>query len=182
MLGEIGKQGKLTDALKARIVGTLSKTELEDLYLPYKPKRRTRATIARERGLEPLAEKILAQEPLAESREALAAPFVGGEVPDVDAAWAGARDIVAETVAERAEVRAALREQALERAASSSARRSRARRRRARSSRTTSTFASRRRSCRRIGCWRCAAARRRASCASRSRSTATAARIWCATR
>ncbi|HEY1584705.1 MAG TPA: Tex family protein, partial [Polyangia bacterium] len=113
VLGEIGKQGKLTDALKARIVGTLSKTELEDLYLPYKPRRRTRATIARERGLEPLAEKILAQEPLAESREALAAPFVGGEVPDVEAAWAGARDIVAEMVAERAEVRSALREQAL---------------------------------------------------------------------
>ncbi|HWE26438.1 MAG TPA: Tex-like N-terminal domain-containing protein, partial [Polyangia bacterium] len=114
VLGEIDKQGKLTDALKAKIVGTLSKTELEDLYLPYKPKRRTRATIARERGLEPLAEKILAQEPLAETREALAAPFVGGEVPDVEAAYAGARDIVAEMVAERAEVRAALREQALD--------------------------------------------------------------------
>ena len=56
------EQGKLTDELQARIVATLSKTELEDLYLPYKPKRRTRATIARERGLEPLAERILAQE------------------------------------------------------------------------------------------------------------------------
>ncbi|MGZ3426506.1 MAG: Tex-like N-terminal domain-containing protein, partial [Polyangia bacterium] len=105
VLGEIDKQGKLTEALKARITSTLSKTELEDLYLPYKPKRRTRATIARERGLEPLADKILAQETIAGSREALAAPFVGGEVPDVDAAWAGARDIVAEHVAERAEVR-----------------------------------------------------------------------------
>ena len=114
VLAEIGKQGKLTDALKAKIVATLSKTELEDLYLPYKPKRRTRATIARERGLEPLADMILAQAKLAESREALAAPFVGGEVPDVEAAWAGARDIVAEQVAERAEVRAALRELALE--------------------------------------------------------------------
>ncbi|HEX8952757.1 MAG TPA: Tex-like N-terminal domain-containing protein, partial [Polyangia bacterium] len=116
VLAEIEKQGKLTDGLKAKIVGTLSKTELEDLYLPYKPKRRTRATIARERGLEPLAEKILAQEALAASRESLAAPFVdaGKEVPDVEAAWAGARDIVAEMVAERAEVRAALREQALE--------------------------------------------------------------------
>jgi uncharacterized protein len=114
VLAEIEKQGKLTDGLKAKIVGTLSKTELEDLYLPYKPKRRTRATIARERGLEPLAEKILAQETIAETREALAAPFVGGEVPDVEAAWAGARDIVAEQVAERADVRAPLREQALE--------------------------------------------------------------------
>ncbi len=114
VLGEIGKQGKLTDELRARIEGTLSKTELEDLYLPYKPKRRTRATIARERGLEPLAEKILAQEMIAESREALATPFVGGEVADVEAAWAGARDIVAEAVAERADVRASLRQQALE--------------------------------------------------------------------
>ena len=113
VLGEIEKQGKLTEALQARITATLSKTELEDLYLPYKPKRRTRATIARERGLEPLAEKILAQGMIAESQDALAAPFVGGEVPDVAAAWAGARDIVAEHVAERAEVRAALREQAL---------------------------------------------------------------------
>ena len=114
VLGEIGKQGKLTDELKTRIEKTLSKTELEDLYLPYKPKRRTRATIARERGLEPLAEKILAQETLVESREALATPFVAGEVADVEAAWAGARDIVAEAVAERADVRAALRQQALD--------------------------------------------------------------------
>jgi protein Tex len=116
VLAEIEKQGKLTDALKAKIERTLSKTELEDLYLPYKPKRRTRATIARERGLEPLAEKILAQAVEAESRDALGAPFVNAEkeLPDVEAAFAGARDIVAETVAERADVRAALREQALE--------------------------------------------------------------------
>src|SRR6201986_2130396 len=114
VLGEIGKQGKLTDELKARIEKTLAKPALEDLYLPYKPKRRTRATIARERGLEPLAEKILAQAMLGESREALAAPFVGGEVADVAAAWAGARDIVAEAVAERADVRAALRQQGLD--------------------------------------------------------------------
>src|SRR5256885_7497764 len=107
VLAEIGKQGKLTDALKARIVGTLSKTELEDLYLPYKPKRRTRATIARERGLEPLAEKILKQAVESESRQAMGAPFVdpAKEVPDLEAAFAGARDIVAEMVAERAEVR-----------------------------------------------------------------------------
>src|SRR5262249_17007656 len=56
---EIESQGKLTPELKARIDGTHSKTELEDLYLPYKPKRRTRATIARERGLQPLADRIL---------------------------------------------------------------------------------------------------------------------------
>jgi uncharacterized protein len=115
VLGEIGKQGKLTDALKAQIEKTLSKTELEDLYLPYKPKRRTRATIARERGLEPLADKILAQEG-GGSRQDLGAPFVDAakEVPDLEAAFAGARDIVAEHIAEQAPLRAALREQALE--------------------------------------------------------------------
>ncbi|MDB4969629.1 MAG: RNA-binding transcriptional accessory protein [Myxococcales bacterium] len=116
VLAEIVKQGKLTDGLRDKIARTLSKTELEDLYLPYKPKRRTRATIARERGLEPLAEKILKQGVEAEAREALGTPFVdpAKEVADVEAAFAGARDIVAESVAERAEVRAALREQALE--------------------------------------------------------------------
>ncbi len=87
------------------------KATLEDLYLPYKPKRRTRATIAKERGLEPLALRILAQpdvgDPLAE-----AAAFVSAEkeVPDTKAALAGARDVVAEAVAERAEVRACVRD------------------------------------------------------------------------
>jgi uncharacterized protein len=115
VLREIERQGKLTPELRARIEATLSRTELEDLYLPFKPKRRTRASIARERGLEPLAERILAQADREPSREELAAPFVSAEkgVPDVDAAFAGARDIVAETVSERAEVRAGLREHAL---------------------------------------------------------------------
>jgi uncharacterized protein len=112
VLKEIESQGKLTPALKASIEKTLSKTELEDLYLPYKPKRRTRATIAKERGLQPLADRILAQNASEPGREELARPFVdpAKEVPDVEAAFAGARDIVAEIVAERAEVRAALRE------------------------------------------------------------------------
>src|SRR5258706_919817 len=114
VLGEIESQGKLTDALRAKIAATLSKTELEDLYLPYKPKRRTRAQIARERGLEPLAERILAQAPREPARDELAAAFLSADVPDVDAAFAGARDIVAERVAERADLRAALRAQALE--------------------------------------------------------------------
>jgi uncharacterized protein len=99
VLAEIESQGKLTPELRKRIETTLSKTELEDLYLPYKPKRRTRATIAREKGLEPLALQILAQtkdpRPVAD-----------------DESWAGARDIVAELVAERADVRGVLREQA----------------------------------------------------------------------
>ncbi|HZS39923.1 MAG TPA: Tex family protein [Polyangia bacterium] len=114
VLDEIAGQGKLTAELKARIERTLSKTELEDLYLPYKPKRRTRATIAKERGLGPLAERILAQAEREPPRDELAAPHLSPEVPDTDAAFAGARDIVAETIAERADVRAALREQALE--------------------------------------------------------------------
>jgi uncharacterized protein len=115
VLGQIAEQGKLTPELKARIESTLSKTELEDLYLPFKPKRRTRATIARERGLLPLAERILLQAEREPAREALAAPYVSveKEVPDVEAAFAGARDIVAELITERATVRAALRENAL---------------------------------------------------------------------
>ena len=116
VLKEIESQGKLTPELKARIGATLSKTELEDLYLPYKPKRRTRATIAKERGLSPLADRILLQAASEPSREELARPFVdaGKEVPDVEAAFAGARDIVAEAVSERADVRATLRDHALE--------------------------------------------------------------------
>jgi uncharacterized protein len=108
----IASQGKLTDELFRRIVGTLSRTELEDLYLPFKPKRRTRAMIARERGLEPLADLLWAVEGAPTgSREQLARDFVSEEkgVPDVDAAWAGARDIVAERISDDADARAALR-------------------------------------------------------------------------
>jgi uncharacterized protein len=113
ILDSIAAQGKLSDDLRARILAAPSKTELEDLYLPYKPKRRTRATIARERGLEPLADLIVAQAiRLEASREALARPFVDAAkgVADVEAAWQGARDIVAERVAEDADVRASLRD------------------------------------------------------------------------
>jgi protein Tex len=116
ILESIASQGKLSDELRARILATRSKTELEDLYLPYKPKRRTRAMLARERGLEPLADLIWAQAVrLEKSREALAGPFVDAakSVPDVDAAWQGARDIIAERIAEDADVRASLRGLAL---------------------------------------------------------------------
>ena len=112
VLESIAGQGKLTDELFRRIVGTLSRTELEDLYLPYKPKRRTRAMIARERGLEPLADILWAQDPApAGDRAAIAAPFVSPakEVPDVEAAWAGARAIVSERISDSAEARMALR-------------------------------------------------------------------------
>ncbi|HUG36154.1 MAG TPA: Tex family protein, partial [Candidatus Limnocylindrales bacterium] len=116
VLDSIAVQGKLGDDLRARILATSSKTELEDLYLPYKPKRRTKATIARERGLEPLADLVWAQAiRLEQPREALARPFVDAAqgVPDVEAAWQGARDIVAERIAEDADVRASLRDLAL---------------------------------------------------------------------
>jgi uncharacterized protein len=110
VLASIEEQGKLTPELRARILAVDSKSELEDLYLPYRPKRRTRATIARERGLGPLADRLLAQpergDPLAE-----ADAFIDLDkgVPGRDEALAGARDIAAEVVAEKADVRAAVR-------------------------------------------------------------------------
>jgi uncharacterized protein len=111
VLAEIESQGKLTPELRAKICATWVKAELEDLYLPYKPKRRTRATMAREKGLAPLAERILAQVAKGDPK-AEAEAFVSAEkgVADVKAALAGARDIVAEMIAERAEVRATVRE------------------------------------------------------------------------
>ena len=110
VLASIAEQGKLSPELEARIRACATKAELEDLYLPFKPKRRTRATIAREKGLEPLALRIAAQ-PLDGSPEAEAAAFVGAEqgVEDAAAALAGARDIVAEGIAERPEIRGMLR-------------------------------------------------------------------------
>jgi RNase H-fold protein (predicted Holliday junction resolvase) len=116
VLTEIHKQGKLTDLLKQRIVKTLSRTELEDLYLPFKPKRRTRATIARERGLEPLAQLIWSQPDSAPSLDELAAPYINAEnsLPDTASVLAGARDIVAEQISDDAGVRAALRTFAIE--------------------------------------------------------------------
>ncbi|MBV8662675.1 MAG: RNA-binding transcriptional accessory protein, partial [Hyphomicrobiales bacterium] len=107
ILDSIGAQGKLTDELAAQIGAAATKAELEDLYLPYKPKRRTKADIARERGLGPLAEAILADRSAAPAE--LAAPFVVGEVADVKAALEGARDIVAETIAVNSELIGRLR-------------------------------------------------------------------------
>jgi protein Tex len=111
VIAEIEKQGKLTPELKTKLEKASTKADLEDLYLPYKPKRRTKAMIARERGLEPLALLILAQGAELDPEKAAAA-YVNAEkeVPDVAAALAGARDIVAETIVERADVRALVRE------------------------------------------------------------------------
>ncbi|MCC6748130.1 MAG: RNA-binding transcriptional accessory protein [Deltaproteobacteria bacterium] len=114
ILSSLTERDLLTDELAAKLHATRSKTELEDLYLPFKPKRRTRATIARERGLEPLADLIWGQaSTLERSRDELGLAFVDAEkgVLDREAAFQGARDIVAERIADEAEVRAALREQ-----------------------------------------------------------------------
>ncbi len=110
ILDSITDQGKLTDDLKARILACTTKNALEDLYLPYKPKRRTRAMIAREKGLEPLAARILEQ-PLTGEPATAAAAFVSRElkVESADDALAGARDIVAEIISENAEIRTLVR-------------------------------------------------------------------------
>ena len=100
ILGSVGEQGKLTPELETRLRAAVTKAELEDLYLPYKPKRRTKAMIAREKGLGPLAEAILADRRT--PPETLAAAYVSAEAPDVKEALAGARDIVAEGLTEDA--------------------------------------------------------------------------------
>jgi len=94
----ITEQGKMTPELEKRINETWDTTTLEDIYLPYRPKRRTRAQVAREQGLEPLA-KILLQQRDRDPKQA-ALPFVVGDVSDVDAALKGAQDIIAEQVSE----------------------------------------------------------------------------------
>jgi uncharacterized protein len=111
ILNSIEEQGKLTDDLRLKIEKCLSKTTLEDLYLPYKPKRRTRAMIAREKGLEPLAELIFSQAATGDI-ELEAAKYINAEkeVATAEDALAGARDIIAEQIAEKAEVRALIRE------------------------------------------------------------------------
>lgn len=103
----IDEQGKLTPELKGRIDNTWDSTTLEDIYLPYKPKRRTRALVARQQGLEPLAQIILLQrEP---NPENVARAYVKGEVKDVDAAIKGAQDIIAETISENEQMRQQVR-------------------------------------------------------------------------
>src|SRR4051812_16785876 len=102
ILASIAEQGKLTDDLRTRIEQALEKSELEDLYLPYKPKRRTKAMIAREKGLQPLADYLWNQEPTTTPLETLAATFVDPEkgVATPEEALEGARHIVSETISE----------------------------------------------------------------------------------
>src|ERR1700691_1753575 len=111
ILASIREQGKLTDELKARIDQALEKSELEDLHLPYKPKRRTKAMIAREKGLGPLADYLWNQESTGMALETFAASFVDAEkgVASVEEAFEGARHILAETISDDAGIRKDLR-------------------------------------------------------------------------
>ena len=107
VLASIDEQGKLTDDLRAALLSADTKSRVEDIYLPYKPKRRTKAQIAREAGLEPLADRLLANPTLVP--EQAAAAFLGADVPDAAAALEGARYIVVERAAEDAELVGAVR-------------------------------------------------------------------------
>lgn len=107
VLESIGKQDKLTEELRKRIDECVDPAVLEDLYLPYRPKRRTRASAAREKGLEPLAEAIFSCKTA--DPQKLAAKYVGDGVENADSALAGARDIIAEWISENPKVREQMR-------------------------------------------------------------------------
>ena len=111
ILASIEEQGKLTDELRDAINAAVTMTALEDLYAPYKKKRRTRAMVAREKGLEPLADLILKQD--FGSPEEFAKKFLNEQVTNIEEALQGARDIVAEMISDNANVRAVTREKAL---------------------------------------------------------------------
>jgi len=114
VLVSIEEQGKLSSTLQQKIMAVGTLTELEDLYTPFKPKRRTRASVAREAGLQGLAEIILHQ-PVAQSHlDDIAAPFLNEQILTLKDAWAGARDIVAEVISDHADVRRITREKAMQ--------------------------------------------------------------------
>ncbi|NOZ21936.1 MAG: RNA-binding transcriptional accessory protein [Planctomycetes bacterium] len=110
VLNSIKEQGKLTDDLRAKVLAADTLAVLEDLYLPYRPKRRTRATVAREKGLEPLARLIFEQGDIDPAAEAVKFVSPEKEVATPDDALAGARDIIAEWINEDTDARAELRE------------------------------------------------------------------------
>jgi protein Tex len=115
VLSSIREQGKLTDELEKQINGAMDKSALEDLYLPYRPKRRTKATIAKEKGLEPLAQYLWTQTEAPSSLNDFATTFINPElgVATVEEALEGARHIIAEQISETAEIRAGLRQRML---------------------------------------------------------------------
>ena len=161
ILASIEKQGKLTDELKAKILASYNRSELEDLYLPFKPKKKTKASVALERGLEPLANYVWEQagtDPI----DAFAQQFVNveKEIPTPDAAIEGALHIVAERIAENPEFRKQLRERLLDgREVRAKVRRGRNPKRR--STRCTTTSRRQFPKSRRIECWPSVAARAR---------------------
>lgn len=112
ILASIDEQGKLTDDLKNKIINCIQMTELEDLYLPYRPKRKTKATVAKAKGLEPLAEFIFNQQEKNFDPNEIVSPFISSEkdVNSFDEAVSGAKDIIAEWVGEHAEYRKNIRE------------------------------------------------------------------------
>ena len=114
ILNTVEEQGNLTPELQRKIIDAATLTELEDLYLPFRPKRRTRASVARERGLQPLADLILEQTRVERSMEEIATPFLNKEVLSIQDAWVGARDIVAETISDHAEIRQETRQKAMQ--------------------------------------------------------------------
>ena len=115
VIATIEEQGKMTPELRETLLAADSLTLLEDLYRPYKPKRRTRADAAREKGLQGLADRILEQERTDETVEEIAVPFLSDEAPTVEEALAGARDIVAQAISDHPDVRQDTRERALRR-------------------------------------------------------------------
>ncbi len=143
ILESVREQGKLDAALEAAIMAADTKGRLEDIYLPFKPKRRTKAEIAKEAGLEPLADLLLSDP--AQDPQAAAAPFVDAakQVADAAAALDGARAILVERFAEDADLIGGLREQMWSNGAMMVSRRRTARKPRARSSRTISISANR---------------------------------------
>jgi uncharacterized protein len=112
ILNTIRDAEKLTPELQASILAAATRTELEDLYLPYKPRRKTRAGTARELGLQPLAEMILQQEPGGLPLDEIAQPYLSDQVKTTADAWQGARDIAAETISDSPAIRRALRTRA----------------------------------------------------------------------
>jgi uncharacterized protein len=114
IIHSIDEQGKLTPELHQQIVEADTLTTLEDLYQPYRPKRKTRASIAREKGLQGLADLILQQPQTRESLQQIASPYLSEEVITIEDVWNGARDIVAEAISDHPDVRRITREKALQ--------------------------------------------------------------------
>ncbi len=114
VMASIEEQGKMTEELRSKLLAVSTMTELEDLYAPYKPKRKTRASVAREHGLQPLADLILQQAHQPEPAEKTAKGFINELVLTVEDALTGARDIVAETISDQSDVRRITREKAMQ--------------------------------------------------------------------